>query len=145
MSQVDIPQVLQRSADAWNAHDPEGVAATYADDAEVLDVGFPQPLHGREAVRDMVAGYIAAFSDLRVEVSEPIVSGNRAAQEWKVTGTNDGELMGIPATGKTATTYGCATVEFGEDGLIHRGGSYWNAAALMAQLGAAPEAAGAAS
>jgi hypothetical protein len=52
-------------------------------------------------------------------------------------------LLGIPPTGKNATTYGCVTAEFGEDGLIHRGGNYWNAAALMQQLGVLPEAAGA--
>ena len=51
--------------------------------------------------------------------------------------------MGIPPTGKSATTYGCGTAEFGEDGLIHRGGNYWNAAALMQQLGVVPETAGA--
>jgi steroid delta-isomerase-like uncharacterized protein len=146
MAPADISQVLQRIADAWNAHDPDGVAACYAEDVELQDVGLPEPtLHGRQAIRDLAAGYIAAFSDLRVEVSEPIVSGNRSAQEWKVTGTNDGELMGMPATGKSATTYGCGTLEFGDDGLAQRGANYWNAAALMRQLGVVPAAAGAAS
>ena len=142
---ADITEVLQRTVDAWNAHDPDAVAAGYAEDAKIYDVGFPEPLQGRQAIRDLAAGYMAAFSDLRVEVEEPIVSGNRSAQEWKITGTNDGELMGRPATGKSATTYGCATAEFGDDGLVHHGGSYWNAAALARQLGEVPEAAGAAS
>jgi hypothetical protein len=51
--------------------------------------------------------------------------------------------MGMSPTGKSATTFGCGTAEFGDDGLIHRAGNYWNAAALMAQLGVAPAAAGA--
>ena len=111
-----------------------------------LRLGLPEPLRGREAIRDSVAGYLAAFSDFRAEdVGEPIIAGNRAAQEWKVTGTNDGELMGMSPTGKSATTYGCGTAEFGEDGLIHSAGNYWNAAALMAQLGVLPETAGATS
>ena len=140
----EITQVLARETEAWNAHDADGVAACYAEDAKLHDVGLPEPLQGRAAIRDSVAGYLAAFSDFHaVNLGEPIVSGNRSAQEWKVTGTNDGELMGIPATGNSATTYGCATAEFGEDGLIHRGGNYWNAAALMQQLGVMPETAGA--
>jgi steroid delta-isomerase-like uncharacterized protein len=143
MAPADTSEVLQRIADAWNAHDPDAVAAFYAEDVEVRDVAFPEPLHGRQAIRDLAAGYMAAFSDLRVEISEPIVSGNRSAQEWKVTGTNDGELQGMPATGKSATTYGCGILELGDDGLVHRGASYWNAAALMAQLGVTPAAAGA--
>jgi predicted ester cyclase len=100
-------------------------------------------VRGRAAIRESVAGYLAAFSDFHAKVGEPIVSGNRAAQEWKVTGTNDGELMGVAPTGKSATTYGCGTAEFGEDGLIHRGGNYWNVAALMQQLGVLPETAAA--
>jgi steroid delta-isomerase-like uncharacterized protein len=143
MGIADITQALKRETEAWNAHDADGVAACYTEDAELRDVGLSEPLRGRVAIRDSVAGYLAAFSDFHVDVGEPIVSGNRAAQEWKVTGTNDGELMGIPETGKSATTYGCGTAEFGDDGLIQRAGNYWNAAALMQQLGVLPEAAGA--
>jgi steroid delta-isomerase-like uncharacterized protein len=144
MGNSEITQVLERETEAWNAHDADRVAACYAEDAKLYDVGLPEPLRGRAAIRDSVAGYLAAFPDLHiVNLGEPIVSGNRSAQEWKVTGTNDGELFGTPATGKSATTHGCATAEFGEDGLIHRGGNYWNAAALMQQLGVVPETAGA--
>jgi nuclear transport factor 2 (NTF2) superfamily protein len=114
--------VLNRETEAWNAHDADGVAACYAEDAKLYDVGLPEPLRGRAAIRDSVAGYLAAFSGFHaVNLGKPIVSGNRAATEWKVTGTKDGELMGIAPTGKSATTYGCGTAEFGEDGLIHRG------------------------
>jgi steroid delta-isomerase-like uncharacterized protein len=139
----EITQVLTRETEAWNAHDADRVAACYAEDAVLYDVGLPAPLRGRAAIRDSVAGYLAAFSDFHVEVGEPIVSGNRAAQEFKVTGTNDGELFGVPPTGKSATTYGCGTAEFGEGSLIHRAGNYWNAAALMQQLGVLPQAVGA--
>ncbi len=140
----EITQALKRETEAWNAHDADGVAACYAEDAKLYDVGLPEPLRGRTAIRDSVAAYLAAFSDFHaVNLGEPIVSGNRAAQEWKVTGTNDGELMGIAPTGNSATTYGCGTAEFGEDGLIHRAGNYWNVAALMQQLGVLPETAGA--
>jgi steroid delta-isomerase-like uncharacterized protein len=139
----EITQALKQETEAWNAHDADRVAACYAEDAVLYDVGQPNPLRGRSAIRDSVAGYLAAFSDFHADVGVPIVSGNRAAQEWKVTGTNDGELMGIAPTGKHAVTYGCGTAEFGEDGLVHRAGNYWNAAALMQQLGVLPETAGA--
>ena len=110
MGSTDITQVLKRTTEAWNAHDADGVAAFYAEDAVLYDVGVPEPLRGRAAIRESVAGYLAAFSDFRAEdLGEPIVSGNRAAQEWKVTGTHDGELAGLPPTGKSATTYGCGT------------------------------------
>jgi steroid delta-isomerase-like uncharacterized protein len=144
MGLAEITQALARETEAWNAHDAHGVAACYAEDAVLYDVGLPEPLRGRAAIRGSVGDYLAAFSDFHaVNLGEPIISGNRAAQEWKVTGTNDGALMGIPPTGQFATTYGCGTAEFGEDGLIHRAGNYWNAAALLQQLGVVPETAGA--
>jgi steroid delta-isomerase-like uncharacterized protein len=145
MGSADIIDLQQRLVDAWNDHDPDGVAACYAEDAEVNDVGLPEPQRGRQAIRDAVAGYITAFPDLHLEVGEPMASGNQVAQEWTATGTNDGELMGMPATGKHTTTYGCGVNEIGEDGLFRRGANYWNTAALMQQLGLMPQAAGAGS
>src|SRR5438105_13551233 len=100
MANIDIRQVLKRETEAWNAHDADGVAACYAEDAVLYDVGLPEPVRGRAAIRESVAGYLLAFSDLHADVGEPIVSGNRAAQEGKVTGTNDGALMGIPPTAR---------------------------------------------
>lgn len=137
----EITQALKRETEAWNAHDADGVAACYAEDAVLFDVGLAQLLRGRAAIRDAVVGCLSAFSDFHADVGEPIVSSNRAAKEWKVTGTNDGELFGIPPTGKSATTYGCGTAEFGDDGLIHSAGNYWNAAELMQQLDVVPETA----
>lgn len=139
MEPSEIVAALQRETDAWNAHDADAVAACYAEDAELRDVALPEPVRGREAVRAFVAEYLTAFSDFHVEGSEPIISGNRAAQEWTVTGTNDGELMGMPATNRSATTMGCGVAEYGDDGLVRRGGNYWNAAMLMAQLGVTAE------
>ena len=50
MQPAEIAEVLQRESAAWNAHDADGVAACYAEDAELTDVGFPDPtIHGRAA------------------------------------------------------------------------------------------------
>ena len=40
---------------AWNAHDPDAVAAVFAADAELLDAGSPEPVRGREAIRARAA------------------------------------------------------------------------------------------
>jgi steroid delta-isomerase-like uncharacterized protein len=139
MGPAEIRELLQRETHAWNAHDPDGVAACYAEDAEMVDVSMPEPVRGREGMRAYAAEFMTAFSDLRLEVGEPVVDGNRAAQEWKATGTHDGELMGMPPTGRKMVTLGCGTAEIGDGGLFRRGANYWNAAALMQQLGLLPE------
>jgi predicted ester cyclase len=40
------------------------------------------------------------FPDLRATVEDALTEGDRAAARVKVTGTHDGEYMGIPASGK---------------------------------------------
>jgi steroid delta-isomerase-like uncharacterized protein len=136
----EIRELLQRETDAWNAHDPDGVAACFAEDAELVDAGMPEPMRGREAMRAYASGYVTAFPDLRLETREPVIGGNLVAQKWKATGTHAGELRGLPATGRKMVTLGCGTAEIGEGGLVRRGANYWNAAALLQQLGLLPEA-----
>jgi SnoaL-like domain len=36
--------------EAWNAHDPDAVAAVFAEDAELRDAGNPEPVLGRDAI-----------------------------------------------------------------------------------------------
>ena len=49
MTFPEITQTLKRETEAWNAHDADGVAACYAEDAVLYDVGLPEPLRGRVA------------------------------------------------------------------------------------------------
>jgi predicted ester cyclase len=50
-------------------------------------------------------GLVAAFKDLRVEVLDQIVQGDRVATRFSMTGTQTGEFYGIaPSTGRTRTS-----------------------------------------
>jgi ketosteroid isomerase-like protein len=44
---------------AGNAHDPEAVAAVHAAEAVIRDVGTPDVLRGRDAIRDRAADRLA--------------------------------------------------------------------------------------
>ena len=48
----EITQALNRETEAWNAHDADGVAACYAENAVLYDVGLPDTVQGRAAIRD---------------------------------------------------------------------------------------------
>lgn len=63
------------------------------------------------------------------------MDGNTVFQEWRSSGTHDGELMGIPATGRRAEGIGAAVDEFGPDGLVRRSALYWDAAKLLQDIG----------
>jgi steroid delta-isomerase-like uncharacterized protein len=142
MGPEQIRELLQRETEAWNAHDPDGVAACFAEDAELVDVSMPEPMRGREAMRAFASGYLTAFPDLRLETREPIIGGNLVAQKWKATGTHAGELRGLPATGRKMVTQGCITAEVGDGGLLRRAVNNWDATPLMRQLGLLSEARG---
>jgi steroid delta-isomerase-like uncharacterized protein len=140
MGPEEIRELLRREADAWNAHDPDGVAACFAEDAELVDVSLPEPMCGRERMRAYASGYVTAFPDLRFETGEPVIGGNLVALQWKATATHRGELRGLPATGRKIVTQGCLFAEIGDDGRLRRGVNYWDIDSPRQQLGLLDEA-----
>src|SRR5262245_50446137 len=94
-------EVNDRTYAAWNAHDPDAVAAVFAEDAVLREAGRPAEVRGRAAIRDRAAALLAAFPDFRLERLVLIVDGDRHADRWTMTGTHEGELFGIPPTGRS--------------------------------------------
>jgi steroid delta-isomerase-like uncharacterized protein len=62
----------------------------------------PGPLHGPEAMKETVSAFRAAFSDFAVDVEDVLAEGDKVALKYTASGTNDGEMMGAPATGESA-------------------------------------------
>jgi C-1 hydroxylase len=136
-------QMLARRDDviaAWNRHDPDGIVAHVADDVIVRDVALGRPLLGRAALRQAVERYIAAFGDLRVEITSSTLDGSRVVQEWTVTATHTGEFMGLEATGRWTETYGATVSTFDENGVVIEAAMYWNPLAILRQLGVVGQA-----
>jgi steroid delta-isomerase-like uncharacterized protein len=128
---------------AWNAHDVDGSLANYADDIVWIDVGIPEPLRGKEGVRQYIQGWFSAFPDIKLTVKNRLVTEDQIAGELEWTGTQSGPLQlapgapALPATGKKVT--GKATyfvrVKDGKAAEVH---TYPDAAGMMMQLGLMP-------
>ena len=103
------------------------------------DPAEPEDVRGIEAHKVRVAGYRAAMSDLTVAADDVIATGDRVCIRWHVTGTNDGELQGIPATGKKVEFMGISIDRFDADGKIAETWDSWDNAGFMTQLGLTPE------
>jgi steroid delta-isomerase-like uncharacterized protein len=54
--------------------------------------------------------------------------------EWTMSGTQTGEMPGMPATGKTFSLRGASVVEL-RDGKLTRCSDYWDLVTLLKQLG----------
>src|SRR5262245_49823430 len=120
---------------AWNAHDADAVAAVFAEDAVLLEVGRPGEVRGRPAIRDRAASLLAAFPDLRLERIALVIDGDRHADRWVMTGTNTGPLFGMPPTGRSVRVEGATFTRMGADGLVVEDVHLTDYAGLMAQLG----------
>jgi predicted ester cyclase len=78
---------------------------------------------------------VAAFPDLRMKVEDAFASGNKAVARVRFTGTHRGELMGIPATGKSVDVPVIDIMAFNDAGLVSEHWGVFDAMALMQQLG----------
>ena len=144
MTREEILRCFDEQDAAFNRHDAAGVAAIYAEDARLADQAAGGTLEGRAAVQEYIGGYLTAFPDLHWERVGVEVDGNVGIEQWRVTGTHDGDLPDLPATHKRVSLDGCSVMHFEDDGLVHAEENYWDEAAMLRQLGvlAEPAAAG---
>jgi ketosteroid isomerase-like protein len=62
---------------------------------------LPSECWGREASIKVVGGFAKSIPDMRFDIKEVLVSGDRVIVRGEVTGTPAGDLFGAPHTGKS--------------------------------------------
>jgi steroid delta-isomerase-like uncharacterized protein len=102
------------------------------------DTALPGPILGAEASKQSAMGYRSAFPDLTMTIDEQIAEGDRVVTRWTAHGTQEGEIFGIPATGKQAAVTGI-TISRISDGKVVESRTNWDTLGLLQQLGAVPE------
>lgn len=128
-------EVNNQTYAAWNAHDPDAVAAVFAEDAVTRDAGNPNVANGRGEVRMRAVELLTAFPDLRLERLDLVVDGPRHAGRWVLTGTHQGELLGIAPTGRSVRVEGATFTILNGDGLVAEDFHFVDIAGLLRQLG----------
>jgi steroid delta-isomerase-like uncharacterized protein len=58
------------------------------------------PIQGREAFKQYIGAYLNAFPDFHITIEDMVAEGDRVVVRQTTTATHQGELMGIPPTGK---------------------------------------------
>ena len=134
---MDHTNSIQRLYDLINAGDIDGFGRQLADDFVERDEipGLPPT---KEGVVQYFRLLLAAFPDMKMDVQDSFASGDKAVARLRLSGTHQGEFMGIPATGKSAAVNLIDITRFGDDGLARE---HWGVAdllALMQQLGVIP-------
>jgi len=62
---------------------------------------LPGECWGRDTSIKVVGGFAKSIPDMRFEIKEVLVAGNRVIVRGEVTGTPAGDLFGVPHTGKS--------------------------------------------
>jgi steroid delta-isomerase-like uncharacterized protein len=125
----------------WNGRDVSAAEGILADSFEWTDPLLPGPLSTLEMAQGFFQGAWAGFPDFAIEaIGEPLVdeAAGRVAQEWRMTGTHDGEFPpGAPPTGKPFSVTGTDVFTVDAEGRATAVHAYYDVAGLMAQLGLA--------
>ncbi len=138
MAEQENLRVVREVIESWNAHDPDRLVALLGQEFIGESDTLPGPVRGREAQRQVVEMYIRAFPDLHLAVEQMLPSGDYVVTRWHATGTHQGELMGIPPTGRRGEgTHGCTVAELKNGKIVHEW-VYWDVASLLRQLGVMP-------
>jgi predicted ester cyclase len=84
----------QRNVDAIDTY----MTADYVD--HVIPPGIPPT---REGFKQFIGMFLAAFPDFHYTIEDEVAEGDKVVSRLSARGTQPGELLGRPATGKHAT------------------------------------------
>ena len=101
---------------------------------EVLPPGTPS---GREGVKQLTMMFRTAFPDFNVSIDDMIAEGDKIVARTTWSGTQKGEFMGIPSSGKRVSFDVIDIIRISEG----KGVEHWgvmDSSALMQQLGVIP-------
>lgn len=135
---MDHSATMRRTYDLINAGDIDAFG-------ELLAEGFieheelPGLAPTKEGVLELFRGYKAAFPDLRMDAEDILASGDKAVARVQATGTQTGEFMGMPASGKSVDIQLIDIMRFDDAGLVCEHWGVMDMLSMLQQLGAAPE------
>ena len=134
---MDHAATIRRMYELISAGDIDGFGELVAEDL-IEHEEFPGFEPTKEGVKQVFHMYRAAFPDLRMEPQDVLASGDKVVARARATGTNHGEFMGMPATGKSVDVQLIDIIRFGDDGLAREHWGVFDALGMMQQLGAIP-------
>lgn len=135
---MDHTATTRRMYDLINAGDIEGFGGLLATDF-IEHEEAPGLAPTKEGVMDFFRMFRAAFPDIRMNVEDIFGSGNKVVARVRLTGTHEGDFMGVPATGKHVDIQLIDIMAIGDDGLAHEHWGVLDSLAMMQQLGQIPD------
>ncbi len=135
---MDHAATIRRFYELINAGDIDAFGALLADDF-IEHEETPGLAATKEGVMAFFRMNQVAFPDMRMDAEDVFASGDKVTARVRLSGTNQGPFMGMPATGKHVEIMLIDIMRMGDDGLAHEHWGVMDTLSMMQQLGAVPE------
>ncbi|WP_328536713.1 ester cyclase [Streptomyces sp. NBC_00344] len=133
-------ETLSRLHEAVNSGDAELILKTIGEVFEpgvLIRTPLPVEATGVQALKEVFGRLLQAFPDLHIAAEDMIAEGNMVVCRNTVTGTHQGEYMGLPPTGRSVSYDEIFIFRFAGDRVAETWGVV-DILAQMRQLGVAP-------
>lgn len=145
---TDVRESAAAQMDAWQRRDAEAFTAFYAPDVVLREHATGTTLTGAAAVAAHNLGWTQVFPDIAAVVERQFADGGLVGWQLIWNGTHEGPLplpdgTVVPPTGRAVQVPAVLMTEW-RDGRVVAQDHYFNAAAMLMQLGVLPAPAAAA-
>jgi steroid delta-isomerase-like uncharacterized protein len=135
MSEQNKAVVRRIVEEHWNKKNPSLVAELFSTNCSLATPDGV--LQGHEGANLLYNAYATAFPDFRVGVDDTLADGNQVVVRYTFTGTQNGPLAGVPASGRQVSVQGIVIFRLAGTRVdnVH---FVWDKFALLQQIGALP-------
>jgi steroid delta-isomerase-like uncharacterized protein len=132
MTRDAISALFERRQAAFAAHDSVGLAADYTEDC-VIESPTGGVHHGRAAAERVLRTVFDAL-DVKLHQDSIIIDGDNVATVLQIEGTDGGQFLGLPPTGKSFKVPGVFLYKL-RDGKISQERRIYDFTGMMVQMG----------
>jgi len=124
--------------EVWNRRNLEVINELISSSHALLSPNNYSSSIGPEAYKRQVLSFLEGYPDFRWTIEDIIAENDKVVACWNISGTHQGDFMGVPATNKKVSVDGI-TIHHLAGGKIMDSQSNWDTLGMMQQLGAAPD------
>ena len=137
-SREDMQRMTEEFYAAMNSKDLSDLLSRL-DDAVVDHQLPPEMPNGKEGAAAFFNMMFSSTPDMKFEILDVLVAGNRVAIRSRVTGTQTGPFMEMPATGKPFDVEGIDIVDVNDDMKVVEHWGIFDFLGMMQQVGLIPQ------
>lgn len=139
MSTQENKTVARRFIQIWGKGNLGIIDELAAPSLSVQYPAMPQVIRGSKTFRQVMESFRLAFPDSDLQIEEEIAENDKVVIRWSFSGTHQGILLGIPATGKKVKWTGITIYQI-VDGKVMEERGEEDFLGFFRQIGLVPQA-----